>query len=297
MAEEKDPFEGTRMSLAQHLEELRKRLLRGTIAVAIVFCVAWEFRDEISKAILWPLDRAVTLLNRDEVEKQETFLKEHPDHPRSEVFETDDPADKHLRKSYSSLPQVIGIGEGFFFAFRNCIYAALFIGGPVLLWQMWGFIAAGLYPKEKRMVMGYFPLSVLLFVTGVAMSFFIMVPYGIYYLQITLPADLAEFRPSLSEYMAFLSNTSLWAGVIFQMPIVIQVLIRLDLVEARTFSKFRKHFIIASFLISGIVTPSADPYSQTFLAIPMWLLYEIGILMGRWSVWRRDRGKPAEAAA
>lgn len=297
MADEKDPFEGTRMSLAQHLEELRKRLLRGTIAVAVVFCVAWEFRDEIAKTMLWPLDRSVILLNRDEVEKYETFLKEHPDHARSEFFESDDPADKRLKHPVSSLPLITGPSEGFFFAFRNCLYAALFVGGPVLLWQMWGFIAAGLYQKERRMVMSYFPLSFLLFVAGVAMSFFLMVPYGIYYLQATLPATLAEFRPSLTEYLAFLSNTSLWAGLIFQMPIVIQVLIRLDFVQAKTFSRFRKHFIIASFLVSGIVTPSADPYSQTFMAVPMWLLYEIGILMGRWSVWRRDRGKPAESAA
>jgi sec-independent protein translocase protein TatC len=121
------------------------------------------------------------------------------------------------------------------------------------------------------------------------------VPYGIYALQNTLPQDLAEFRAKLDEYMEFLSNTCLWAGITFQLPIVMQVLIRLDIVAAKTFSRFRKHFIVASFLISGIITPGADPYSQTLLAIPMWFLYELGILMGRWSVWRAKKASAGAA--
>lgn len=137
------------------------------------------------------------------------------------------------------------------------------------------------------MVMGYFPLSLVLFLAGLAMSFFLMVPMGIYYLQLTLPQDLVVFNPKLDEYMEFLSKTCIWTGAMFQMPILIQVLIRLDLVQAATFARYRKHFIVVAFVVSGFVTPSADPYSQTLLAAPMILLYELGLLMGRWSTRKR----------
>lgn len=296
MASEKeaDPFGHTRMSLAEHLEELRKRLLRGVIAVALAFVVAWEFRDAIAVVILRPLERAAGWINRDLVEEHEEYLAEHPEVPRTEFFLSEDPADKELRKPVDWKPQALAPGENFFFAFRNCLYAALFLGGPVLLWQMWGFIAAGLYSKERRMVMSYFPLSLLLFLGGVAVAYYLMVPYGLYFLQKTLPTDLVDFRPRLEDYLGFLTNTCLWAGAVFQLPIVIQVLIRLEMVQAKTFARYRKHFILASFLLSGIVTPSADPYSQVFMAVPMWLLYELGILMGRWSL--RKRARAAESA-
>lgn len=294
MVDPEDPFAQTRMTLAQHLEELRKRVLRGVLAVFVALCVAWEFRDEISQAMLWPLERAVTWLNEDLVEKHAAYLAEHPETPRTEFFLSEDPTDTRLKRPFESKPQITGISEGFFFAFRNAMYAAVAAGGPVLLWQMWGFIAAGLYRKEQRMVMGYFPLSLCLFAAGLAMSFFLMVPVGIYYLQLTLPQELAEFKPKLDEYMEFLSRTCLWTGVMFQMPLVIQVLIRLDVVGAATFAKYRKHFVVIAFVVSGFVTPSADPYSQILLAGPMVVLYELGIWTGRFATRKRKR---AEAGA
>jgi sec-independent protein translocase protein TatC len=287
MVDPADPFAQTRMTLAQHLDELRKRVLRGVIAVLIAFCVAWEFNPQIANGVQWPFKRAIAWLNADMVADHEAYLKEHPEVPRTEFFLSDDPADTRLQKPYTDKLQATGISEIFMFSFRNTMYVAVAVGGPIVLWQMWGFIAAGLYKKEKRMVMGYFPLSLLLFFAGLAMSFFLLVPTGIYYLQLTLPQDLVEFSPKLDEYMEFLSRTCLWTGVMFQMPILIQVLIRLDLVQAATFARYRKHFIVVAFVISGFVTPSADPYSQTLLAAPMVLLYELGIWMGRWSTRKR----------
>lgn len=293
MADPVDPFAQTRMTLAQHLDELRKRVLRGVIAVFLAFCVAWEFNEPIARGMQWPFMRAVGWLNEDLVEEHEAFLKEHPEIPRTEFFLSEDPADQRLKQPFHDKLQATGISEIFMFSFRNAMYAAVAAGGPVLLWQMWGFIAAGLYQKEKRMVMGYFPASLLLFVAGLAMSFFLLVPTGIYYLQKTLPQDLVDFNPKLDEYMEFLSKTCIWSGAMFQMPLLIQVLIRLDMVQAETFAKYRKHFIVVAFVISGFVTPSADPYSQTLLAGPMILLYELGIWMGRWATRKKKRTEVA----
>ena len=285
-----DPFQHTRMSLGEHLEELRRRLFRGILALAIAFGVSWGFHDRIDRWMLWPLETSVGWINAKLADDAERHLAEHPETPRSELFQTDDPSDRRLREALDARPQGIAIGEGFFFAFKNAGWFALFLGAPVLLWQMWGFIAAGLYERERRMVMRYFPASLALFAAGVLASFFVMVPVGIYFLQLSgLDFALVEFDPSLREYMSFLTTTTLAAGTVFQLPLVMQVLIRLDIVPADTFARYRRHCIVGCFLVSGIVTPSGDPASQALMAVPMWLLYEAGIVAGRMAVRRQAR--------
>ena len=154
------------IEVIEHLEELRRRLFRGILALALAFCVAWAFHDRIDRWMLWPLQTSVSWLNSKRAEDAERYLAEHPETPRSELFLTDDPSDRRLRKSYDPNPQQIAIGERFFFSFKNAGWFALFLGAPVLLWQMWGFIAAGLYERERRMVMRYFPASLALFAAG-----------------------------------------------------------------------------------------------------------------------------------
>jgi sec-independent protein translocase protein TatC len=287
---EPDPFQHTRMSLGEHLEELRRRLFRGILALAIAFGVSWGFHDRIDRWMLWPLQTSVGWINSKLAQDAERHLAEHPEIPRSELFLSDDPSDRRLRKALDPRPQGIAIGEPFFFSFKNAGWFALFLGAPVLLWQMWGFIAAGLYERERRMVMRYFPASLALFAVGVLASFFVMVPVGIYFLQLSgLDFALVEFDPSLREYMSFLTTTTLAAGTVFQLPLVMQVLIRLDIVPADTFARYRRHCIVGCFLVSGIVTPSGDPASQALMAVPMWLLYEAGIVAGRMAVRRQAR--------
>ena len=285
-----DPFQHTRMSLGEHLEELRRRLFRGILALAIAFGVSWGFHDRIDLWMLWPLQTSVGWINAKLADDAERQLAEHPEIPRSALFLSDDPSDRRLREALDPRPQGIAIGEPFFFSFKNAGWFALFLGAPVLLWQMWGFIAAGLYERERRMVMRYFPASLALFAAGVLASFFVMVPVGIYFLQLSgLDFALVEFDPSLREYMSFLTTTTLAAGTVFQLPLVMQVLIRLDIVPADTFARYRRHCIVGCFLVSGIVTPSGDPASQALMAVPMWLLYEAGIVAGRMAVRRQAR--------
>jgi len=284
MADPEDPLQSSRMSLGEHLDELRRRLTLGLGALLVAFFAAWAFHERIDRWMLWPLETAVEHINAARVEEYEDLLAEDPSLPRSTYFLSDDPSDRRLRDPVDSRPQTIGVTEGFFFAFRNSLYFAILLGAPALLWQLWRFIAAGLYERERKIVLRYFPASVLLFLSGVAVSFFLMVPLGIYFLQVTMPASLATFRPTLGDYLAFVTNTCLWAGVVFQVPIVIQVLIRLDLVAAETFARYRRHCVVLCFVVSAIVTPTGDPFMQFFLAAPMWVLYEIGLFAGRLSV-------------
>ena len=159
MSEPTDPFEGSRMTLGGHLEEPRKRLFRSVIVLAIAFGAAWWFKEVLVDYVMWPLRSSVERINTELVERYEADLVAHPDLPRTRYFLSDAPEDKTLREPLEARPTALNIGDPFFFALNVSIYCACFFGGPFVLWQIWQFIAAGLYPREKRLVYGYFPVS------------------------------------------------------------------------------------------------------------------------------------------
>ena len=270
------------MTLGAHLEELRKRLFRSVIVLAIAFGVAWWWKDELSQQVLWPWRSSVDKVNAELVERYEGYLKEHPEVPRSQYFRTNAPEDKDLRDPLDPRPTALSIGDQFFFALNVSIYAACFVGGPFVLWQIWQFIAAGLYPREKRLVYLYFPFSILLFLAGFAFCFLWIIPTGMYYLAITLPIELARTQLSLSSYFDFLSTMCLAMGVMFQLPLVMIFLSSIGIVEPRTYARYRPHFLIGALFVAGVITPGPDWISQVLMTGPIYLLYEIGILVARW---------------
>jgi sec-independent protein translocase protein TatC len=282
MADDKDPFEGSRMTLGGHLEELRKRLFRSVIALAIAFGAAWWFKEELVDYVMWPLRSSVGRVNLELVERYELRLKEDATLKRSQFFRTDDPADKELRDPIDTRGTALAIGDSFFFALYVSLYFAAFFAGPFILWQIWQFIAAGLYPREKRLVYLYFPVGVLLFLSGVAFCFLWIMPTGIYYLAQTLPVEQVRVQLSLTGYFDFLSTMCLATGAMFQLPLVMIFLASIGLVEPRTYAKYRPHFLIGALFVAGIVTPGPDWISQVLLTAPIYVLFEVGILVARW---------------
>jgi len=274
---DQDAFESTRMTLGEHLEELRKRIFYSVIVLALAFGVAWWFKERIAQYVLEPWTRAVVQLNADQVAQAELDLAAHPEKARSDYFTSDG----ELKDRIDPRPSMFGIGDGFFFALNNALYFSLFLGGPFVLWQVWQFIAAGLYPHEKRAVWRYFPFSALLFFAGVAFCYYLVVPVGMYFLTATLP--LSQLKPviGIDQYFSFLSTMCLAMGVIFQLPILMIFASRLGLVDPKTYSKYRGHFLVAALFIAAVVTPGPDYYSQILMTIPMVILYEIGILIAR----------------
>ena len=287
-----DPFEGTRMSLGEHLDELRKRLIRGLLAVVLFFVVGWFFYEELKDVALRPMQWALTHIQEDQVEKFEARLAADPRLPRSTYFTSDDPAVTTLQPKYTvpDTAVVLGFGEGFGFALKLSLYFGLCLGAPVLLWQLWRFVAAGLYPKERRVVLAFFPVSVLLFVGGVLFGYFLMVPWGFYFLATAFPPEEIAFIPRLSDYFSLMTTLTLILGAVFQLPLLMNALVRVGILEREMFSKYRPHFIVGAFVIGGILTPP-DPFTQSMLAVPMVLLYELGILSTR--MLRRPERSPA----
>ena len=273
-----DPLESSRMSLGAHLDELRKRLLRATVGLFVTFFACWIFHQPIAEIVLEPLERTVNWLNEDLAELYERRLLEDPELNRDSYFREVD-GESVLVDPIPLQPRADAASSGFFFYLKICFYFAIFIAGPFVLWELWQFIAAGLYKKEKRVIHRVFPLSALLFFTGVLFGYFMMLPYGYYFL---FGYGLEQTRPDpkLEEYLSFVTTLTLALGVIFQLPLLMMVLSRVGLVEPKSYSKHRGMFWVGSLVLAAILTPP-DPFTQLMMAIPMAVLYEVGHLFAR----------------
>lgn len=320
------------MTLGEHLDELRVRLIRSAIALVVVFTVAWFFHKEIAERVLAPGEqKAIPWLNESLLERKLEKLIAAPSVTREElekVFVAGawlDGFDRRL-KAYSpegdedaqeaALEALVGdrsaaLGNlrnpvpdklradaaqsGMVFYLKVCFYLAAFIGGPFMLWQLWAFVAAGLYKHEKRVVYGYAPFSMGLFVAGAAFGYFYMVPYALFFLS---EMGIEQFNTDLrlELYLSFFTKLSLGLGVVFQLPILMIVLARTGLVDPKIFGRYRGHFWIGSLVFSAILTPP-DPYTQVMMAGPMAVLYEVGILLAKIAARRVADKSVVEAGA
>jgi len=295
MPDKEDPFEHTRMTLGEHLEELRKRLFYSVIALSIAFGFAWWFKEDVSVWILKPWTDAVAHINDDKRDEADKTLRDHPEMPRTQFYASADPADRELKNQLDPRPRAFSIGEPFFFALNNSIYFACFVAGPVVLWQIWMFISAGLYKHEKRAVLKYFPFSAILFLVGVWFCYEFVIPTGMYFLATTLPLDQLKVQLGLDQYFSFLSTMCLAMGAVFQLPIVMVFFARIGLIDPKTYGKYRGHFLVGALFVAGVVTPGPDYYSQILMTIPMYFLYELGILIARFGA--QPRKHPTRAGS
>lgn len=269
------------MTLAEHLEELRSRLIKATIGFALAFVALWTFRSEVVHFIRGPFDRAVVWLNEDLVEIYDERVQGGA--PADLYFEAGYPDVKVVRESkrVSDELNYFGIGSSMILRLRTCFWLGLFIAGPYALFQAWAFVAAGLYRKERKIVYRYFPTSMALFVAGVGFGFFLLVPYAAYFLSKEgLGEAGGQQTISADEYLQFIKALSLAIGLVFQMPLVQFLLARLGLVDPKLYGKYRGHMAVGTLIVSAILTPP-DPVTQLMLAVPALLLYEVGAAVSR----------------
>lgn len=291
-----DPFERTRMTLGEHLDELRTRLIRGLLGLVIAFAVCWVLQEQTTDIVMRPMLQSLQWLEAKQVAKYDALLAAEPTRARSEYFTSDDPDNRELRAELTvpQRPQALGFTEPFWFAMKVTLLFASALGGPVLLWQMWQFIAAGLYPRERKLVLAYFPASVALFLAGIVFGYFVLVPYGFYFLAATFAPEKVAFAPRLSEYFSLLVVLTVSLGVVFQLPALMHVLVRLDLVRRETFARHRAQFVVGAFVVGAVVTPSPDVFTQVLVSVPMVALFELGLLLTR-SIARRAEAEQARA--
>jgi sec-independent protein translocase protein TatC len=169
------------------------------------------------------------------------------------------------------------ITSPFFIPFKVTFLAAVVVALPVLLYQTWAFVAPGLYAHEKRLVAPLVIASSLLFLCGMAFAYFLVFPTVFRVMQAFTPAGV-EWMPDIGTYLSFVINMFLAFGVTFEVPIVVILLVRMGVVSVQKLREIRPYVIVCAFIVAAIVTPP-DVTSQVLLALPLCLLYEVGLVV------------------
>ena len=248
--------------LMEHLIELRSRLIKSLIAVAVVFVVAFIFADQIFNFLVVPYERAA-------VENQ------------------------NLKLIYTA-PQ-----EYFFAQLRIALFTALFVAFPVIASQVYKFVAPGLYKNERSAFLPFLIATPVLFVLGAALVYYLVFPLALgFFLSMQQSGEggtAIELLPKVSEYLALIMTLIFAFGLVFQMPVVISLLARAGLVTSEGLKTKRKYAVVLTFMAAAVLTPP-DPVSQIGLAVPTLLLYELSIYATRLIERKRLEREAQEAA-
>ena len=169
-------------------------------------------------------------------------------------------------------------------------YLSLFLAMPVILYQVWAFVAPGLYKQEKGFAAPLLATSIVLFLAGLAFAYYVVFPL-IFGFVATFTPDVVEWKPDMAEYVGFVMLVSLVFGIAFETPIATLLLVLTGLTTPQKLSKARPYVFLGAFIVGMLLTPP-DVISQTILAVPVYLLYELGLLMAR-----IVRPKPDESVA
>ncbi len=228
---EPDVFE--EMTLLEHMIELRDRIVKAVIAIAVAF-IAGIF---LSGPLL-------------------ELLKEQSGAPFDVVSPTD----------------TIGL------YFKMALYIAIGIAMPIILWQLFGFLSPGLTRKEKRILYSSLPFVTLLFLGGAVYAFFVAAPRALDFLS-GFRQDLFEWSPEGQQIVSFYLTLMIGLALAFQLPVIMFLLAKLNVVTPRKMREFRKYAVLVMFIVSAVITPSSDPFNLALVAIPLLLLYELGVLI------------------
>lgn len=174
---------------------------------------------------------------------------------------------------------------------KMTLFAALFASMPLIIYQVWAFVSPGLYKQEKRIALPIVISSCLLFYLGCAFAYFVVIPLGMGFIANFAPEGIT-FMPDIKSYLDFMLVVFFAFGMAFEVPVVVLILISTGVTTAETLRKKRAYVIVIAFTVGMLLTPP-DIYSQTFLAIPIWLLYELGIMF---SVFLKKQPEQSDAA-
>ena len=227
------------MPLVAHLTELRNRILRCVIAVLLIFAALFYFAQDIYALVAAPL---------------RAYLPE------------------------GATMIATGVASPFLTPFKLTLVVALFLSMPVVLQQIWGFIAPGLYQHEKRIAVPLLISSILLFYAGMAFAYFVVFPIMFGFFASVTPEGVAMMT-DIGQYLDFVLTLFFAFGVAFEIPVATFLVLWVGIVDIDTLRKSRPYVIVGCFVVGMILTPP-DIFSQTLLAVPMWLLFEVGLFFG-----------------
>ncbi len=222
------------MTIVEHLEELRVRLLISLVAFGIATIIGYLFVERILALLLQPVGQVVFLAPT----------------------------------------------EAFFVRLKVAGLAGVFLSLPVILYQIWRFVAMGLTPTERRYTLSMIPVAAVLFVGGAAFAFLTILPFGIRFLLSYQTPNLVPMI-SIAAYTSFATAFVLSFGLLFQLPLVVVLLARLGIVTPAQLAAGRKYALLGIVTASAVLTPTTDVVSQMLMAVPTYLLYEVSIWVAR----------------
>jgi Tat protein translocase TatC len=178
--------------------------------------------------------------------------------------------------------------ETFMSYLKVAMVMAIFVASPLVARELWGFVSAGLYKHEKKYVTFFAPVTFIVFIIGCAFGYYALIPAGLKFLA-NYGGDEITTDIQLSEYLSFFLNLTLMVGLIFELPLVMGFISLLGFITPEGYKKFRRYWFLVAFVLGAVIAPSPDPFNQSLCAIPLLILYEIGILLSRWIVGKRQR--------
>jgi len=257
-------MEDKKMPLTEHLGELRRKIIISLTALFITFLILFNYSEDIFKFIMFPLKYS---LNFSVKNMNLHFI----------------PQDKLQNTKLVFLAPA----EAFWMNIKIALVSGLIISLPVIFYQLWKFISPGLNPKERRYVVPFILITTGLFLIGTAFCFFIVLPFAMRFLLTYKVGDFLSPMLSVGNYVDFCLKFLLAFGVVFELPVAIIFFTRTGLVTQKTLAKNRKYAILLAFVVAAILTPTPDAFNQTLMAVPMIILYEVGILASRIFVRRK----------
>ena len=261
---DEDEIEASRAPLMDHLVELRDRLVWCVGALVIAFIGCFMVAEPIFEFLVQPFRAA--------------WAEVHPER-----------AGEALRMVYTH-------GFGFFFVkLQVALFAAIIVAFPVIAYQLYAFIAPGLYKKERGAVAPFLIAAPLMFLAGGAFVFYVAMPFALRFAlgqEVRDATIVVEFLPKVDEYLGLVTTLVLAFGACFQLPVVLSLLARVRMIGVKALTKGRRYAIVGIAAFSSLVTPP-DVISMTLMAIPMYALYEVSILL----VWMIEKAMAKQDAA
>ena len=243
MSDTRPPPDAAQETFISHLVELRDRLLRSIIAVVVALVCLFPFAKDIYAVLAAPLLKALPT--------------------GATMIATD-------------------VTGTFLVPLKVTLMAAFLVALPYVLWQMWAFVAPGLYHHEKKLALPVILSSFVFFLVGMSFAYFFVFPVAFGFFAGYAPAGV-QMMTDIDKYLSFVLTMFIAFGITFEVPVIVLVLVRLRMVTVEKLKAIRSYVIVGAFVVGAVFTPP-DVVSQLLLAVPLWLLYELGILLARFAL-------------